>query len=61
MPVTTSITKVSVTSSRRNGKLKGKDRYMDDPEEERLLRDSFEEGSEQSARPTSPVKVRQIV
>ena len=61
MPVTTSIIKTSVTSSRRNGKSKGKDRYMDDPEEERLLRDSFEEGSEQSARPPSPVKVRSVV
>jgi len=61
MPVTTSITKTSVTSSRRNGKSKGKDRYVDDPEEERLLRGSFEEGSEQSARPPSPVKVRQVV
>jgi len=58
MPVTMSITKASATSSRRNGKLKGKDRYTDDPEEERLLGDGIEEGSERPTRPPSPVKVR---
>jgi phospholipid-translocating ATPase len=65
MPVTTNITKASVVGSgnaRRNGKLRAKDRYVDDPEEEeRLLGGSYDgsdEGGEGPERPPSPVKVR---
>jgi phospholipid-translocating ATPase len=64
MPVTTNITKASVVGSgnaRRNGKLRAKDRYVDDPEEEeRLLGgsyDGYDEGAEESVRPPSPVQV----
>lgn len=62
----TGITKAAVTSStaRRSGKVKGKgrDRYVDDPEEEeRLLGGSFddtEESAETEGQGPSPTKVR---
>lgn len=60
---TTSITKASVASgnARRSGKARGKDRYLDDPEEgERLLGGSYDgsdEGVEEPERPPSPAKV----
>ncbi|KXN90751.1 putative phospholipid-transporting ATPase IIB [Leucoagaricus sp. SymC.cos] len=59
-----SITKASVTSgtARRNGKMRAKDRYVDDPEEEeRLLGGSYDgsdEDVEDSMQSPSPVKPR---
>lgn len=64
MPMSTSITKAAVVgggNARRNGKMRAKDRYMDDPEEEERLLGGSYDGSDgvagESARPPSPAKV----